>query len=469
MKLLEAPHDVLQQVQPLELSGTVAAVRGLTVHIEDLPVPVGAMVRFEGPLAEFTRSQAPLRGEVVGFEGARSIVMPFHASNQIAPGMRAVGEQVAPMAAVGESLLGRVIDGLGHPIDGGGRVSGLRRYPLRPRPVAAMRRARVVQAMHTGVRAIDGFLPLGVGQRIGIFSAAGVGKSTLLASIARHSSADVNVIALIGERGREAREFLEDSLSEESRRRTVAIVATSDESPLLRVRAALTACAAAEYFRDAGASVMLVMDSITRLAHAQRQIGLATGEPPATRGYPPSVFALLPAVLERAGAMESAGAITGFYSVLVEGDDLDEPVSDAVRGLLDGHIVLSRTLAARQQYPAIDLLQSISRASPQISDAAHQSARETLSRLLSAYAQSEELINIGGYVQGADPLCDAAIAMRPRQLEFLNQSPREHAEFTATRRSLIELADQARNLQTKPAATRRAPASGGPLRGRGPA
>jgi len=455
MKLLGSQLDMLRQIQPLKVTGTVAAVRGLTVQVENLPLPVGAVVRFERGLPETTaRSQEVIRGEVIGFDGRRGLVMLFGEGQGIGPGMRVVGEQAAPMIGVGESLLGRVIDGFGGAIDGGPSPADLHPYPLHPPPAGALRRARIRAALPTGVRAIDGFLTIGCGQRIGIFSAAGVGKSTLLGAIARSSGADVNVIALIGERGREVREFLEESLGDKERRRTVAVVATGDESPLRRVRAALAACSAAEYFRDGGARVLLLMDSITRLAQAQRQIGLAVGEQPATRGFPPSVFALLPSVLERAGAMEGSGSITAFYSVLVEGDDMDEPVSDAVRGVLDGHIVLSRRLAARGHYPAIDLLQSVSRVSNEVCDPDHRAARRQLLRLLSAYEQAEELINIGAYSRGSDPDCDAAMALRPALLDFLRQSPREPAAYQATCESMQELSAAAGRLLAAKSAPR---------------
>jgi len=468
MTVLAGAIDTLRHFEPREVSGTVVGVRGMTLLVEDLPLPVGALVRIETKSARAPGGRPgaeALRGEIVGFEGPRSIVMLFGHSSGLAPGMRAVGEQSAQTVSVGASMLGRVLDGLARPIDDGPALADTIARPLHPPSPGAMRRARVNEPLPTGVRAIDGFLTVGRGQRLGIFSAAGVGKSTLLGSVARNTSADVNVIGLIGERGREVRDFIEESLGPEGLARSVVIVATGDESPLLRVRAALVACTVAEYFRDTGADVMLMMDSMTRFAQAQRQIGLAVGEQPATRGYTPSVFAMLPMLLERAGAMEDGGSITGFYAVLVEGDDLDEPVSDAARGVLDGHIVLSRKFAARSHFPAIDVLESVSRVADAVSDPNHIDARRTLLRLLAAYGESEELINIGAYARGANRDCDVAIAMIDQLREFLRQDARERAEYPMTCRRLIELAGLAeqtaaqlgRHAATAPA--QRTPAS----------
>ncbi len=463
--LLAASRDLLKQVQPFEISGTIAAVRGLTVLADDLPVPIGAIVRLEttphltteGRTMRFEMSSgarsvssAAPRGEVIGFDGGRSIIMLLNHAASIAPGMRVTAEQTSPMIGVGDSLLGRVIDGFGRAIDHAAQPGGLTPRALYPNPPRALNRSRIREPLPTGVRAIDGFLTIGRGQRIGVFSAAGAGKSTLIGMMARRSAAEVNVIALVGERGREVREVLEESLGVEGLRRSVVVVATGDESPLLRVRAALVACAVAEHFRDQGRHVLLMMDSITRLAHAQRQIGLAVGEQPATRGYTPSVFAMLPLLLERAGTVEGAGSITGVYSVLVEGDDLDEPVSDAVRGVLDGHIILSRKLTSRGQYPAIDVLRSISRLASEVCDPHHIAARRHLLRLLSAYEQSEELINIGAYSRGANPDCDVAIALRPKLLEFLEQDVDDEAAYAQTCRSMIELSGAAERLAVRP-------------------
>lgn len=450
MTVLAAAIESIETIQPFELCGTVAAVRGLTILVEDLPLPVGALVRFEPPgrRAAGSSSEA-LRGEVVGFEGSRCIVMLFGHSAGIAPGMRVIGEQSAQTVAVGDTMLGRVLDGFARPIDHGPPLLDTMIRPLQPRATQAMRRARIREPLPTGIRAIDAFLTIGRGQRMGIFSAAGVGKSTLMGQVARSSTADVNVIALIGERGREVREFIDESLGPQGLARSVVVVATGDESPLMRVRAALAASTIAEHFRDEGRHVLLMMDSVTRFAQAQRQIGLAVGEPPATRGFTPSVFASLPVLLERAGAIEGGGSITGFYAVLVEGDDLDEPVSDTVRGVLDGHVVLSRRLASQGMFPPIDLLVSISRLAADVCDRHHIESRRTLMRLLASYAENEELITIGAYARGSNPECDAAIALRPRLLQFLRQARDERTDYPATCRAMHELCGAAEQLLSR--------------------
>jgi flagellum-specific ATP synthase len=339
-------------------------------------------------------------------------------------------------------MLGRVLDGLGRPIDGRGPVWDTIPRPLNPPPLGPLSRRRIAEAMHTGVRAVDLFTTLGRGQRVGIFSGPGVGKSTLLGTMARRSDADINVIALIGERGREVRDFLEHALEEEGLRRSVVVVATSDDSPLLRIRAALTACSVAEWFRDQGRDVMLMMDSVTRFAHAQRQVGLSVGEPPATKGYTPSVFAALPALLERAGAVEGAGSITGLYTILVEGDDLTEPVSDAARGILDGHIILSRKLAQRAHYPAVDVLDSVSRVADEVCDPGHVAARRQIARLMAVYRDVEDLVQIGAYARGSNPEADVAIDYHGRIAELLRQGKgdADAQPFDPSRALLVKLA-----------------------------
>ena len=346
MKLLGPQIETLRRLQPYEITGTIAAVKGLAIYVDDLPVPVGSLVHIEasrraGP------NRGSRRGEVIGFDGPKSIVMLFGAPAGLAPGTRVISEQSTPTVPVSNSFLGRVLNGLGRPIDGRPSPTDCVARALDPPPTPALTRRRITEPLPTGIRVIDAMVTAGKGQRLGIFSGPGVGKSTLIASIARNTAADVSVIALVGERGREVREFIETALGPEGLARSVVVVSTGDESPLLRVRASLVACAVAEHFRDQGADVLLMMDSLTRLAQAQRQIGLTVGEQPTTKGYTPSVFALLPRLLERAGALEGRGSITGFYNVLVEGDDLNEPISDAARGVLDGHVALSRRLAAR--------------------------------------------------------------------------------------------------------------------------
>ncbi len=440
MTVLDSTIQSLEQFQTREIVGTVAAVRGLSLLVDDLPAPIGSLVRLEPSRHRTAPTPQSLRGEVVGFDGPRSIVMLLNANSGIAPGTMVIAEQTAQSVQVGESLLGRVIDGLGRVIDGGRRPINTVARPLLAVPTLALRRRRIDEPLPTGVRVIDGMLTMGKGQRIGIFAGPGVGKSTLVGAIARNTAADVNVIGLIGERGREVRDFIEHSLGPEGLARSVVVVATGDESPLLRVRAALVATAVAEYFRDRGADVMLMMDSITRFAQAQRQIGLNVGEQPATKGYTPSVFAMLPALLERAGAVESGGSITGLYAVLVEGDDFNEPISDAARGILDGHISLSRKLASRGHYPAVDVLDSISRVANDVCDQHHIAARRSVLQLIAAYADVEELINIGAYARGSNPTCDVAISMKQAIDAFLQQSTSEKAAYPHTCRSLLELA-----------------------------
>lgn len=440
MTVLAPQLDALGRMETLEVVGTVAAVRGLSLLVDDLPLPIGSVVRLQRAGTRVAPEPGAIRGEVVGFDGTRSIVMLLSASAGITPGMMAVGERSAQTVEVGRSMLGRVVDGLGRPIDGGRRFIDTRARPLMSLPTSALKRRRIGEPLPTGVRALDAMLTLGKGQRVGIFSGAGVGKSTLLGTIARNTSADVNVIGLIGERGREVRDFIEQALGTEGLKRSVLVVATGDESPLLRVRAAWVSCAIAEFFRDQGADVMLMMDSITRFAQAQRQIGLTVGEQPATKGYTPSVFSMLPVLLERAGALQGGGSITGLYAVLVEGDDLNEPVSDAARGVLDGHIVLSRKLASRGHYPAINVLESISRVADDVCDEHHQTARRHLIRLLAAYAETEELINIGAYARGSNAMCDVAIALKAQIDKFLQQDELEQALYPQTCRTLLELA-----------------------------
>ncbi len=435
MTQLDAQIETIRNLQTYELRGTVAAVRGLAIYVDDLSAPVGALVRFVE-----RGGGEPRRGEVIGFEGARSVVMLFGTADGIAPGTPVVAEQSAQTVGVSDSLLGRVIDGLGRPIDGRPAPDDCIPRPLDPPPTTALQRRRIKEPLPTGVRVVDAMVTVGKGQRLGIFSGPGVGKSTLIASVARNTAADVSVIALVGERGREVREFIEESLGAQGLARSVVVVSTGDESPLLRVRASMVACAVAEHFRDRGADVLFMMDSLTRLAQAQRQIGLTVGEQPATKGYTPSVFAMLPRLLERAGAIEGCGSITGFYSVLVEGDDLTEPISDAARSVLDGHLSLSRRLASRGHFPAVDLTESISRVAENVCDEPHREARRLITRLVAAWAEAEELINIGAYAHGSNADCDVAITMKPRIDAFLCQEVHQNAPYPETCRGLIDLA-----------------------------
>ena len=439
MTLFAPQIATVVRAQPMRIVGSVAALRGLTLLVHDLPLPVGAIV-------SVATCEGVKLGEVVGFDGDTAIVMLLGQTSGVRPGDRVAGEQAAPVTIAGRSLLGRVVDALGAPIDDLPPPTETVQVPLSPAPLSPLGRARITRAMPTGVRAIDLMTTVGRGQRLGVFAGPGVGKSTLMGSIARHTAADVNVIALIGERGREVLDFLELALGEEGLARSVVVVATSDESPLMRVRAALAATAIAEQFRDEGADVMLMMDSVTRFAHAQRQIGLAVGEPPATKGYTPSVFSMLPLLLERAGSKKGAGSITAFYAVLVEGDDLTEPVSDAVRGILDGHIVLSRALAQKGHYPAIDVLDSVSRVATEVCDKTHLAARQQIVRLLAALRDVEDLVQIGAYAKGSNPVADVALQLRPNLDALLQQGTEEADTFDAARKSLTALAVEAGSL-----------------------
>lgn len=448
MTVLSPQFETLRRVQPLKITGTVCALRGLTVLVEHFPVPVGALV-FVCPAQHARRGDGPPRrvppqdvtwGEVVGFTRDHAIVMLFGHTAGIRIGDRVTAEQVAQTAPVGEGLLGRVIDGLGRPIDGKGPIRETTPRRLNPEPVRALQRRRISQPMHTGIRAVDLMTTVGRGQRLGIFAGPGVGKSTLLGTIARRCSADANVIALIGERGREVGDFLAHALGPEGLARSVVVVATGDESPLLRIRAAHLACAAAEYFREQARDVMLMMDSITRYAHALRQVGLSVGEPPATKGYTPSVFTGLSVLLERAGSLETGGSITGLYTILVEGDDMSEPIADAARGILDGHVILSRKLAQRAHFPAIDVLDSVSRVADDVVDKAHAESRRQVLRLLATYAEVEDLVQIGAYARGSNPEADIAIDYRPRILELLRQARDESSNFDEARSILVKIA-----------------------------
>lgn len=441
MSFLAPVISRVSALDPIEVTGTIASLRGLTLMVDDLPARVGTIV-------DVHTGHTRRPGEVVGFHGGQAIVMMLGQTAGIRSGDRVVTRESAPTIPVGRSMLGRVINALGQPIDSGPTLRDLASRPLNPAPLGAMHRRPITQPLPTGVRVIDLMTTVGRGQRVGVFAGPGVGKSVLLGMMAKRTAADVNVIAMIGERGREVREFIEGVLGEEGLKRSVVVVSTSDESPLLRVRAAMTACAVAEHFRDEGKDVLLMMDSVTRLAHAQRQIGLAVGEPPASKGYTPSVFSLMPLILERAGAVDkgpssSGGSITGFYTVLVEGDDMTEPVADAVRGILDGHIILSRLLAHRGHYPAVDILESVSRLASAITTKEHAAARQKVVQLTAAYKEAEELIQIGAYASGSNPLVDTAIRLRPRIDALLRQTTDEAETFDAGRDKLIQLAKDA--------------------------
>jgi flagellum-specific ATP synthase len=450
---LASVKQAVRAIEPREIAGTVRAVKGLVLAVEQLPLPVGSLVRVSVP----NRIDWP-RGEVVGFEGTRALVMLLAEADGVATGATVIGEQPYSTVGVNEWWLGRVVDALGRPIDGKGDIPPGSPQPMWPPRTSPLTRGVIRDVLPTGVRAIDSMLTIGKGQRMGIFAGPGVGKSTLLGSIARGTTAHVNVIGLIGERGREVPEFLEHVLGEEGLKNSVVVVATGDESPLMRVRAATVACSVAEYFRDQGLDVLLMLDSVTRFAQAQRQIGLSAGEAPATKGFTPSVFSMLPRLLERAGCIAGGGSITGFYTVLVEGDDMTEPIADAAKGILDGHIVLSRKLAERAHFPAIDILASISRVADQISDQNHLKARRHMSRLLSAYKEAEELIQIGAYARGSNPEIDAAIGLKPTLEKFLRQGSHERFELPYTLRGLVELSLSAESAGKRPPGQGGAPA-----------
>lgn len=426
MSIVAEQLRMIEHAAPLELRGTVSELRGLTLRVVDLPIPVGAMAKI------ITQSAGGfgVLGEVVGYEQDEAIIIPLTGIDGVRPGDQVIGMHQTQQVRVGDSLLGRVVNGLGQPIDNAGPLRQTVSRPLRPQPVDPLARPLIDEPLATGVRSIDCLNTLGRGQRIGVFAAAGMGKSTLLGMMAKQTDADVNVIALVGERGREVRDFVEQNLGEEGLKRSVVVCATGDESPLLRIRAAYAATTIAEYFRDAGKDVLLIMDSVTRFCQAQRQIGLAAGEPPATKGYPPSVFSLLPQLLERSGRTEQ-GSITGIYSVLVEGDDINEPISDACRGILDGHIQLSRKLAERAHFPAVDVLQSISRVMPDVADQEHQLARQQIIRMVAAYREVEDLLTIGAYSPGSNPDYDLAIAIKPTIDQLLQQGRATPANATA--------------------------------------
>jgi FliI/YscN family ATPase len=425
----------LDRVSPMRWGGQVEQVVGLLIESRG---PSAAI----GDFCEVTTSTGRrIRTQVIGFRDGRVLSMPLEETDGLQLGDSLAARSEDSRVAVGPGLLGRVIDGFGLPMDGGPPVEAYDHYGLYGTATSPLEREHITEPLVTGIRAIDGLLPCGKGQRIGIFGGSGVGKSTLLGCMSRQNSADVTVIAMIGERNREVRGFLEKELGPDGRKRSVVVCATSERPAPLRVRACFVALAIAEYFRDQGKSVLLVMDSVTRLAMAQREIGLAAGEPPSQKGYTPSVFNLLPKVLERAGNFPR-GSITGFFTVLVEGDDFNEPICDAVRGILDGHFILSRQLGSQGHYPAIDILHSVSRLTSAVAPRVQQDAAQKLRGALAAYRDSEDLIQLGAYVAGTNPLLDASIRLRPEVLEFLRQHHLEKCPLEETLNRLQELANR---------------------------
>lgn len=428
--MIESPfnliYPIIDQTETIKPKGKISKIVGLTIESLGPPVELGEICTIKS-----ARNMKKIKAEVVGFRENAVILMPLGNMDDIGPGWEVEASGKKMTVAVGEELLGRVLDGLGQAIDGKGPLKTTEYYPVFNAPPNPVDRTIIDTPISLGIKAIDGLLTCGKGQRLGVFAGSGVGKSTLLGMIARNTKADVNVIALVGERGRELNEFILNDLGEQGLKRSVIVVSSSDKPPLVRTRAAFTATAIAEYFRDRGADVMLMMDSVTRFAMAQREVGLASGEPPVTRGYTPSVFAVLPKLLERAGtAMQ--GSITGIYTVLVDGDDFNEPISDAVRGILDGHIVLSRDLANRNHYPAIDVLSSISRLMNEIVSKEHKELAGRVKSILSVYTEAEDLINIGAYIKGNNPKIDEAIKYIDVIRNFLLQDVDEKVDFHET-------------------------------------
>jgi flagellum-specific ATP synthase len=429
--------DKIDHLRLVKQYGTVSRVAGLVVESKGPAVPIGSLCRIESP-----ETQSSIPAEVVGFKESMLYLMPLGSIQGVNPGsiVTSTGEQLH--VPVGDHLIGRVVSGLGVPIDDRDTLTSTVRRALYADPPPTLKRKRIVDPLYTGVKAIDTLVTCGKGQRIGIFSGSGVGKSVLMGMIARNTSADVTVIGLVGERSREVREFVTKDLGQEGLARSVVVAVTSDEPALIRLKGILTATTIAEYFRDQGKDVLLLIDSLTRVAMAQREIGLAVGEPPATKGYPPSAFALLPRILERSGPGEK-GSITGLYTVLVEGDDFNEPISDAVRSVIDGHVVLSRSLASHNHYPAIDVLDSVSRLMLDVITPEHREAAGKIKELLAVYRDAEDLINIGAYVKGSSAKIDHAIANIERVNQFLQQDIYERADPKAAISELVGLIETA--------------------------
>lgn len=427
-------NEIIKRVKQCNthyIEGKVKKVIGLTVEVEGIKAFVGELCTI------YNEKNMPIICETVGFKDDDVILMPLGELIGISPGCKVVPEGKPLSVECSDDLFGKVLDGLGRPLEGE-KIQKGELYALDREPPDPLKRRRIKSVLPTGIRAIDGFLTCGEGQRIGIFAGSGVGKSTTLGMISKYAKADVNVIALIGERGREVLDFIEKDLGEEGLKKSIIVCVTSDKPALVRIKGAFTATAIAEYFRDKGKKVILMMDSVTRFAMAQREVGLAIGEPPATKGYTPSVFAMLPRLMERSG-MSEKGSITAFYTVLVDGDDFNEPIADAVRGILDGHIVLSRTLAHKNHYPAIDILNSVSRLMPEIADDEHKDASSFARDMLATYKDSEDLISIGAYVKGSNRKIDTAINYNEVLNAYLMQGVDEHSDFDFSVEKLINI------------------------------
>ncbi len=434
MILYEKYHSVIKNTQTLRSIGKVLEIIGLIIEADGPEASIGDLCYIYNRMGD-----DPVYAEVVGFRESRILLMPLGSMDGLRPGATVVATGEPMKVQVGEHLVGRVLDGLGRPIDSLGEINAQDLYSTQGTLINPMARSLIRSPLSLGIKAIDAFCTLGKGQRMGVFAGSGVGKSTTLAMMAKNTSADLNVLALIGERGREVREFIESTLGPEGMKRSVVVVATSEQPSLVKIKAAFVAMTIAEYFRDRGKDVLFMLDSVTRIAMAQREVGLAVGEPPATRGYTPSVFALMPKFLERAGSNEH-GTITGLYTVLVEGDDFNEPISDTARSILDGHIMLSRELAHKNHYPSIDVLQSVSRVMNEVVSKEQKQAAATIRNLLAVYRKNEDLISIGAYVKGSDPQIDKAINFIKEINCFLQQSVDEKAEFDITIDNLIKLA-----------------------------
>jgi len=422
---LSSIYRKLNDIQPVKVYGRVTKVIGLTVESEGPPVSIGEII-----LMDDNRQKPPF--QVIGFNNKKVLSMPLGDVTGIYPGQRLYSTEKYPGLNIDKSFLGRVINGRGEPIDGKEELLGKDYIYVYKKPVNAMERETITEVLSTGIRAIDGFATIGKGQRLGIFSGSGVGKSTAMGMIARNTNADINVICLVGERGRELKDFIDNSLGEEGLKRSVVIVATSDEPPLIKILSAFTATAVSEYFSGLGYNVMLMMDSLTRLSMAQREVGLSAGEPPSTKGYTPSVFTQMPVLMERAGNFKKSGSITAIYTVLVEGDDINEPISDHARSILDGHIVLSREIAHKNHYPAIDVLGSISRLMEDLATEKHKDAAGKIKELIAVYKEAEDLINIGAYAEGSNIKIDIAIKKIDMINTFLKQGKYEKSSFEMT-------------------------------------
>jgi flagellum-specific ATP synthase len=432
----EKYHRIIKGTNPFSVYGKVSEIIGLLVKGYNPETFIGEMCRIYP-----NGNNRTIGAEVVGFREEKVLLMPFGNLDSVGPGCRILSTGKKSNVKVGHNLLGRVIDGMGNPIDDRGPIESECEYPIYADPINPLKRGRIKEPMDLGIRAMNGLFSCGRGQRMGIFAGSGVGKSFLLGMIARNTKADINVIGLVGERGREVREFIENNLGREGLASSVVVVATSDMHPLIRMRAAYVATAISEYFRDQGMEVLLMVDSLTRFAMAQREVGLSVGEPPTAKGYTPSVFSIMPKLLERAGSLEDSGSITGLYTVLVEGDDFNEPIADAARSILDGHITLDRSLAARNHYPAIDVTESISRLMVDIVNEKHRKMAGDVLNIVSTYRQAEDLINIGAYVEGSNPEIDKAIRMIDKVNSFSRQDIDEKISFEESEEQLFALFD----------------------------